>query len=266
LSAGGWNDAAKAIMTTDTYEKEAGAKIRIGKADIVFRGIAKGVGMVHPNMATMLSFIATDAAIAPSRLRRIVAGEAARTFNSITVDGDTSTSDTLIVMANGAAGGQKIRSGSADERRFAKALSETMRELAIHLVRDGEGATKIIRVDVAGARSESDARDAARTVAMSNLVKTAVHGCDANWGRIAMALGNCAAAFDPSRVSIKILGVPVMRRGMPVAYDEPPLQRKMKKRDTIDIAVNLGAGKTKATAWGSDLSAEYIRINADYRT
>jgi len=138
--------------------------------------------------------------------------------------------------------------------------------LAIELARDGEGATKLIEVAVAGAFSESQAREAARTVASSNLLKTAVHGCDANWGRVAMALGNAEAQFDQERVAIKILGVPVMKRGLPVPYDEPALQAEMKVQERIRIDINLGAGKAKALAWGSDLSAEYVSINADYRT
>ncbi|MCX7016327.1 MAG: bifunctional glutamate N-acetyltransferase/amino-acid acetyltransferase ArgJ [Candidatus Sumerlaeota bacterium] len=266
LSPDGWPRAAQAIMTTDTRAKDAGRRVRIAKADLALRGVAKGVGMIHPNMATTLCFVGTDAAITRPQLKRIVRLAAERTFNAVTVDGDTSTSDTLIVMANGAAGGSKIPANSADETKFASALTDLLQELAIDLVRDGEGATKVIEVAVAGARSEAEAREAARKVASSNLVKTAIYGCDANWGRIAMALGNARAVFAQERVAIKILGVPVMRRGLPVAYDEPALQREMKARDYISIAVDLGAGRAKATAWGCDLTEGYIRINADYRS
>ncbi|OPZ17981.1 MAG: Arginine biosynthesis bifunctional protein ArgJ [candidate division BRC1 bacterium ADurb.BinA364] len=266
LRPDGWSEAAQAIMTTDTRPKEAGRSIRLGSAQIALRGIAKGVGMIHPNMGTMLSFIATDARADAGVLRSIVRGAVDRTFNSVTVDGDTSTSDTFIVMANGAAGGPAIAPGSAEEREFAAALEETMRELAVMLAADGEGATKVIEVTVGGARSESEAREAARKVASSSLVKTAVHGNDANWGRVCAALGNAQAEFDQANVRIAILGVPVMERGLPTPYDEPPLQAEMRRRDRIVIEVDLGAGPAKATAWGSDLSAEYIRINADYRT
>jgi glutamate N-acetyltransferase/amino-acid N-acetyltransferase len=266
LSPAGWSDAAKAIMTTDTYPKEAGRRVRIAKADVSMRGIAKGVGMIHPNMGTALVFATTDAAIALPQLRKIVKGAIDTTFNCVTVDGDTSTSDTLIVLANGASGGPKILRGSADEAKFAAALTDMLRELAIHLARDGEGATKLMECTVAGARNEAEAREAARKVCSSNLLKCAINGCDANWGRVAAALGNSTAVFNQEDVAIKILGVPVMKRGLPVPYDEPKLQAEMAKQKTITIEANLGAGKAKATAWGSDLSVEYIKINADYRT
>jgi len=266
LSPCGWPDAARAIMTTDTRPKEAGRRLRIAKTDIAVRGMAKGVGMIHPQMATTLAFVAADAAIGRAQLRHIVLRAVQETFNAVTVDGDTSTSDTLIVMANGAAGGPSIRASSSDERRFADVLTDLLRELAIELVRDGEGATKVIEVAVCGARTEAEARDAARKIAASNLVKTAIHGCDANWGRIAAALGNSTAVFDQSRVAIKILGVSVMRQGLPAPYDEPALQGEMRRRERIEIAVHLGAGKARAMAWGADLSEEYIRINADYRS
>jgi glutamate N-acetyltransferase/amino-acid N-acetyltransferase len=266
LSPQGWNDVARALMTTDTRAKDAGRRLRIAGADVSLRGVAKGVGMIHPNMGTMLAFIGADVAIGLAQLRRITRRAVEQTFNAVTVDGDTSTSDTVIVLANGAAGGARLRAGLPEERKFAEALTDLMRELAVELARDGEGASKLIEVTVAGARTETEAREAARKVAASNLVKTAVHGADANWGRIAMALGNAPARFDQSRVAIKILGVPVMRRGIPVDYDEPALQAEMSRRDRIEIAVRLGAGKAQAVAWGSDLTAEYIRINADYRT
>lgn len=266
LSPGGWADCAQAIMTTDTYPKDAGRRVRIARTDIAMRAIAKGVGMVHPNMGTTLTFAATDAAIALPQLRKIVSAAVSETFNAVTVDGDTSTSDTLIVMANGAAGGPKIARGSAEEVKFAAALTNMLRELAIHLARDGEGATKLIECTVSGARSEAEAREAARMVCASNLLKCAINGCDANWGRVAAALGNSTAEFEQQNVAIKILGVPVMKRGLPVSYDEPALQARMRKEKTIPIEANLGAGKARATAWGSDLSVEYIKINADYRT
>lgn len=266
LSPDGWPEVAQAIMTTDTYPKDAGRRVRIAKTEIAMRAVAKGVGMIHPNMATTLAFAATDANVALPQLRSIVKQALNDSFNAVTVDGDTSTSDTLIVMANGASGGPKIARGSADEAKFAAALRDMLQELAIHLARDGEGATKLIQVTVKGARSEAEAREAARTVAASNLLKCAINGGDANWGRVAAALGNSPAAFEQQNVAIKILGVPVMRRGLPAAYDEPALQARMREEKTIPIEANLGAGKAAATAWGSDLSVEYIRINADYRT
>jgi len=266
LSPDGWSAAARAIMTTDTYPKEAARLIKLGKTPVAMRAIAKGVGMVHPMMGTVLSFAATDANIALPQLRSIVKQAVGITFNAVTVDGDTSTSDTLIVMANGASGGPRIARGSKEEAKFAAALTDMLRELAMHLARDGEGATKMMEVTVTGARTEAEALEAARKVASSNLLKCAINGCDANWGRVAAALGNSTAVFDQANVAIKILGVPVMRKGLPVVYDEPALQAEMARQKTIPIEANLGAGKAKATAWGSDLSVEYIKINADYRT
>jgi glutamate N-acetyltransferase/amino-acid N-acetyltransferase len=253
-------------MTTDTRPKDLALTVRLGRTDVVIRGIAKGSGMIHPNMATMLAFIAADASIRAPALRRLVSAGVKDTFNMITVDGDTSTSDMVAVMANGAAGGAPIQANSAEEKKFGAALLDLMRGLAVELARDGEGATKLIEVRVAGARNEADARAAARAVTTSNLVKTAVFGCDANWGRLAAALGNSSAQFDPENVAIKILGVTVMRRGLPVAYDEPTLQSEMKRLDRVVFEVHLGAGQAKAVAWGSDLGYDYIKINADYRT
>ena len=225
-------------------------------------GIAKGAGMIHPNMATLLTFVTTDALIDGAALRPMLRAAAADSFNAISVDGDTSTNDTLLVLANGASG---VRVGTLDGPAFLDALTAVCLELARAVVADGEGATKVFEVLVTGAASESDARTAARTVTNSNLVKTAIHGADPNWGRILAAAGRSGARVDAAKASIRIGGIAVYERGSPRSFDGGAVRAVFEKPD-IAIEVDLGLGEATSRAWGSDLSAEYVRINADYTT
>jgi glutamate N-acetyltransferase/amino-acid N-acetyltransferase len=225
-------------------------------------GIAKGAGMIHPNMATLLTFVTTDALVDAAVLRPMLRSAADDTFNAISVDGDTSTNDTLLVLANGASG---VGVGTLDGPAFLDALTAVCRDLARAIVADGEGATKVFEVHVTRAASESDARAAARTVTSSNLVKTAIHGADPNWGRILAAAGRSGATVDAARASIRIGGVVVYDRGAPCPFDAGAVRASFAKPD-IAIELDLGLGEAAARAWGSDLSAEYVRINADYTT
>ncbi len=264
----GWEDAARAIMTTDTYPKGAVAQASIGAAQVQICGIAKGSGMIEPRMATMLSFIFTDADIPQPVLQTLLARAADRTFNCITVDSDTSTSDTVLLAATGAAGNAADFSGADDPALadFARALEDVCGDLARQVVRDGEGASKFVTITVEGAADDAQARLAAKAIANSPLVKTAIAGEDPNWGRIVMAAGKSGADFDQARLDIGIGGIPVARAGMVVPdYDEAPVARHMQGRE-ISIGVNLNAGDGRATVWTCDLTHAYIDINADYRS
>jgi glutamate N-acetyltransferase/amino-acid N-acetyltransferase len=258
----GFDDFSRAIMTTDTKPKLVTSTATVGGTQVRILGVAKGAGMIHPNMATLLSFVITDAAIPVAELRKIVRRAADRSFNAISVDGDTSTNDTLLVLANGA-------SGSATDgdtlSQVGLAIELTCETLARLIVADGEGVTKVFRVRVSGAASADDARRAARTITTSNLVKTAIHGADPNWGRIIAAAGRSGARVDDRRASIRIAGIDVFTTGTPVAFDPAAVRAAFSKPD-IDIEVSLGIGNGEATAWGTDLSAEYVHINADYTT
>jgi len=262
LSEAGWDDASRAIMTTDTRPKVAQRELTLSGGAVRIGGMAKGAGMIHPNMATMLAFVTTDALIDSAALRPMLRSAADDSFNAISVDGDTSTNDTLLVLANGASG---VRVGTIDGPAFLDALTAVCLELARAIVADGEGVTKVFEVQVTGAASESDARLAARTVTTSNLVKTAIHGADPNWGRILAAAGRSGAKVDPARASIRIGGVAVFERGTPRPFDAAAV-RTVFERPDIAIALDLGLGDATARAWGTDLSAEYVRINADYTT
>jgi len=262
LSGQGWDAAARAILTTDTRPKVSERELRIGGATVRIGGIAKGAGMIHPNMATLLAFITTDAALDRAVLATMLREAAAGTFNAISVDGDTSTNDTLLVLANGASG---VSVGSADAAGFAEALIDVCRDLARAVVADGEGATKVFEVRVRGAASAEDARTAARTVTASNLVKTAMHGADPNWGRILAAAGRSGARVDETTASVRLAGVAVYESGGPCPVDGAAL-RALLERAEIVVDLDLGLGDGTASAWGSDLSAEYVRINADYTT
>jgi len=260
-------DAARAIMTTDLVPKAASRKVAMGNSKFHLGGIAKGSGMIAPNMATMLVFLTTDANIGIALLRRALrdAVNADASFNRITVDSDTSTSDTIAIMANGAADHTPIRTAGVAYKRFAAALADLCGDLAYQVINDGEGAEHVIHVTVSGAASDADAQRAARAVADSPLVKTAVHGCDPNWGRIAMAVGKSGAKAQPDRMSITIAGTRVFTTGKPRAFDEKQLSRTMRAHDVaIDIALGLGKGRCKVL--GCDLSRKYIDINADYTT
>ena len=262
LSAEGWDDTARAIMTTDTRPKVAERELHLGSGTIRIGGVAKGAGMIHPNMATLLAFVTTDAAVEAGDLRRIVAHAADTTFNAISVDGDTSTNDTLLVLANGASG---VTPRGADLAAFEEGVHTVCADLARMIVGDGEGATKVFEVRVRGAASAADARLAARTITNSNLVRTAIHGGDPNWGRVLAAAGRSGARVDDRRASVRIGDLFVYRSGAPLAVADADV-RALFAGPTIEIEVTLGLGEGQATAWGCDMSAEYVRINAEYMT
>jgi len=260
--------AAQAITTTDTFAKGAAATATVAGTKVSVAGIAKGSGMVAPDMATMLAFVFTDAAIAPAALRACLRAAVEQSFHCITVDGDTSTSDTVVLVATAAAGNRKV-TGAAALGDFRRALTEVCTDLAVQVVRDGEGAAKLIRVEVSGARNDASARRAALAVANSPLVKTAIAGGDANWGRVVMALGKSGEALVAGRMRIQIGGVTVAERGARAAtYDrraEAAVTRHLAGRE-VTLSAHLGAGRGRARVWTCDLTHGYIRINADYRT
>lgn len=265
MSAGAGDDVARAIMTTDTVPKVAVATFTSGGVTYTIGGTAKGAGMIHPDMATLLAFITTDAPVDVTVLQASLSRVTDSTFNCVTVDGDTSTNDTCILLANGAAGGSSITSNSSAAVAFEVALMQVCDSLAEQLVADAEGATRHFRVAVDGAADSDQARIAARVVAQSPLVKTAVHGGDPNWGRIVAALGRSGAAFTLDRCRVAIGGVVVFDRGAPEPVDHT-LVRVALSSPRIDIAIDLGAGDGSGHAWGCDLSPEYVHINADYTT
>ena len=267
LTAPNWQAAAEAIMTTDTFPKGAARRATIDGKEIRICGIAKGSGMIAPDMATMLSFVFTDADLPSEVLQALLQRGAERSFNATTVDGDTSTSDTLLLFATGAAGNAPVADWR--DRRlkaFAAALDEVLIDLAQQVVRDGEGASKFIAIDVSEAASARAAKRIALAIANSPLVKTAIAGEDANWGRIVMAVGKAGEKADRDRLSISIGGVEVARNGQRVPdYDEAPVAAHMKGQE-IDIAVGVGVGRGRARVWTCDLTHGYISINADYRS
>ena len=221
--------------------------------------------MIHPNMATTLAFVLTDAAISPSLLQRTLRDVTSRTFNSISVDGDTSTNDTLLVIANGAAGAPTIFANTKAHRQFAGALENVCGSLAQQIVGDGEGAQRVIEIEVRGAKTEPAARKIAETIATSPLVKTAFAGGDPNWGRIFAAAGRSGAKFDPSLVEITMAGIKVLRKGQPLDFNERAASNRL-LADRVPIVVDLHAGKARARYWTCDFTAEYVRVNASYRT
>ena len=260
--------AAKAIMTTDLKPKAAVKKVRLpGGATVSIGGIAKGSGMIAPNMATMLGIITTDCDISATLLRRALkrAVNADASFNRITVDTDTSTSDTVVVLANGQAGNQPIRKVGEAYEAFTEALTELCRNLAYQIIADGEGVNHVIRVRVAGAATQRGAEKVARTVADSPLVKTAVHGHDPNWGRIAAAAGRSGAKVTPAKLAIRIGGISVYKAGEPVRFNEKTVSDRM-ARPEVTIDIDLGLGDGECEVLGCDLSREYITINANYTT
>jgi glutamate N-acetyltransferase/amino-acid N-acetyltransferase len=266
LSATGGPDFAHAIMTTDTRAKQAAFAVKDGDRVLyTLGGCCKGSGMIHPNMATMLAYATTDAAVERGFLRDVVRDVADATFNMVTVDGDTSCSDTLLVLANGAAGGETIRAGTRAESRFREALLALCTQLAREIARDGEGASHLITVEVRRAASVAEARDLAHTIALSSLVKTAVAGNDPNWGRILVAAGRSGARVEAQKTTVKLQGVTLFDRGVVLPFDEHAVHEKM-KQDEVVIELALGLGDGAATAWGCDLTTEYVHINADYRT
>jgi glutamate N-acetyltransferase/amino-acid N-acetyltransferase len=264
-SARSFAELSLAICTTDTRPKTAAASFKMAGKRIHLVGCAKGAGMIHPNMATTLAFVVTDAAIAPALLQKTLNEVTRRTFNSISVDGDTSTNDTLLVLANGEAGAPIITAGSKAHRAFILALEEVCQSLALQIVADGEGAQRVIEIEVRRAKSEADARRIAETIATSPLVKTAFAGGDPNWGRVFAAAGRSGVKFDPALVDIKMAGIPVLRRGRPLGFNERAASNKL-LADHVALVVDLHAGDASARYWTCDFTAEYVRINASYRT
>jgi glutamate N-acetyltransferase/amino-acid N-acetyltransferase len=264
-----WADAARAIMTTDTFPKAASRQARLGGVTVTLNGIAKGSGMIAPDMATMLSFIFTDAAMPARLLQKLLARSSARTFNCITVDGDTSTSDTLLMFATGTAGpALKGLKSDADPRLkdFARALDELCKDLALQVVRDGEGAEKLIEIAITGAEDDKAARKIGLAIANSPLVKTAIAGEDANWGRIVMAIGKSGEKAIRDKLKIWIGGVQLARNGMRASdYREEDIMPHMKSR-SIAIKADVGVGRGRATVWTCDLTHRYIDINGSYRS
>ena len=262
LTETGSRDAAEAIMTTDTYPKETAVQFSLGKSLVTIGGMAKGSGMIAPNMATMLAFITTDVEVPQPLLDRALRAAVDDTFNAITVDGECSTNDCVMIAANGASGAVV---SEASFERFSRALASVCLRLAIGIVRGGEGATKLITVNVTGAASPQDARRAAKAIANSLLVKTAVHGGDPNWGRLVAVAGRAGVAFDLNRAAVTIGSTVLFREGCP--HDEAaPEAAAHLQNDEVVMTVDLGSGDASSTVWTCDLSAEYVRINADYRT
>ncbi len=256
---------ARAIMTTDTRPKEIAVKVESSAGSYTIAGAAKGAGMIAPDMATTLCFITTDASIEDDALKSSLANAGCNSFNMITVDGDTSTNDTLMVMANGMAGNRVIKKGSMDYRLFKEALMRACVFLAKCVASDGEGATRLITVSVSGAFNLKDARMAAKTIAGSNLVKSAIHGADPNWGRIISAAGRSRARMDENITSLKIGGIPLWKNGNILEFDLNRVRSAMMQSE-VTIELDLNIGNSMATAWGCDLSEEYVTINSEYTT
>ncbi len=267
IHAQGWVDAARAIMTTDTVPKLHMVKGWLQERPFTVLGIAKGAGMICPDMATLLSFIATDVAITPQVLQALVREETERSFNRITVDGDTSTNDTLFVLANGCAANEPIDNPtSPDGERFRLALREVLLDLAKKIVADGEGATKFVEIRVKGASSQTDALRGARAVANSPLVKTALFGEDANWGRIIAALGRANIDFDLNQVQLFFDRVKLVENGLPVGEGAEKKVCQILRQPSFSIIIDLGQGGAEETVYTCDLSLDYVKINADYRS
>ncbi|KJF69064.1 bifunctional glutamate N-acetyltransferase/amino-acid acetyltransferase ArgJ [Rhizobium nepotum] len=265
-----WQEAAKAIMTTDTYPKVATRTAEIGGVIVTINGIAKGAGMIAPDMATMLSFVVTDADIEPAALQSLLSSGVGPTFNSVTVDSDTSTSDTLMLFATGAAAEDgQVKVTSADDERlsaFRASLNDLLKDLALQVVRDGEGARKMVEVTVTGAENDAAAKKIALSIANSPLVKTAVAGEDANWGRVVMAVGKSGEMADRDRLAIWFGGVRVAVNGeRDPDYSEAETTAVMRQED-IPVKVDIGLGQGTATVWTCDLTKEYVAINGDYRS
>ncbi|MBI5588506.1 MAG: bifunctional glutamate N-acetyltransferase/amino-acid acetyltransferase ArgJ [Deltaproteobacteria bacterium] len=264
LSYDGLHDATEAIMTTDAFPKKAVRKTRIGGRSVTVAGIAKGAGMICPNMATMLAFFVTDANIGSNTLKRALKESVDASFNSIIVDNDTSTNDTAMVFANGLSGGDEIKAGTPGYAAFTRLLTGVATELAHMIVRDGEGATRFIEICVRGARSAAEAKKAARAMAESFLVKTAFFGGDPNWGRLMAAMGKSGIKMREDKVDISFNGVPVVKNGLDTG-NESKAARAIKVRE-VTVVVDLNDGKSSGRVWTTDLSYEYVKINSAYRT
>ena len=261
--------AAHAIMTTDTVKKEAAVETTVGGKTVRIGGIAKGSGMIHPNMGTMLCFITTDCAISPEMIREALVDTAHVSFNRISVDGDTSTNDTCLVLANGLAGNETITGEGEDYAAFLEALKALCVRLARMMAKDGEGARHLITCTVAGAKDEESAQTIAKSVISSTLTKAAIFGCDANWGRVLCAMGYSGEKFDPDKVDVAFASaageIPVCRQGRGLDFDED-LAKRILTEDEVEIRVRMGEGDASCTCWGCDITYDYIKINGDYRT
>ena len=269
LSYDGNNDAAQAIMTTDTVSKEIAVEFTVGGKTCRMGGMAKGSGMIHPNMATMLVFITTDCAIAPAMLQKALSGDIANTFNMLSVDGDTSTNDMVTVLANGMAGNPEITAEGEDFTTFMEALNTINVALCRMIAGDGEGATKLLECIVTGADDEETAKICAKSVICSSLTKAAMFGADANWGRILCAIGYSGAKVDVTKIDVAFRSaageIPVCKDGAGIPFSEDKAKEILLEKE-IEILVSLGQGGFGATAWGCDLTYDYVRINGDYRT
>ena len=261
--------AAHAIMTTDTVKKEAAVEATVGGKTVRIGGIAKGSGMIHPNMGTMLCFITTDCAISPEMIRKALVDTAHVSFNRISVDGDTSTNDTCLVLANGLAGNETITGEGEDYAAFLEALKALCVRLARMMAKDGEGARHLITCTVSGAKDEESAQTIAKSVISSTLTKAAIFGCDANWGRVLCAMGYSGEEFDPDKVDVAFASaageIPVCRQGRGLDFDED-LAKRILTEDEVEIRVRMGEGDAACTCWGCDITYDYIKINGDYRT
>ncbi len=261
LTPEGGHELARAIMTTDTVPKE----VAVRAGDFTIGGMAKGSGMIHPNLATMLCFLTTDASIDADYLREALKEAVDVSLNMVSIDGDDSTNDMVLIMANGKAGGEPVVEGSQQAEIFQKALNRVCTYLAKEIARDGEGATRLIEVSVGGAASVADARLAARAIVSSSLVKAAVHGSDPNWGRVIAAAGRSGAELEEAKLYLEIGGICLVRGGAPVHYNK---EKAVKHMDSVEVLINLNLnmGSAAATAWGCDLSEEYVTINSEYTT
>jgi glutamate N-acetyltransferase/amino-acid N-acetyltransferase len=266
LSSGGGAQAARAIMTTDLKPKTAVRQRRINGRLVTIGGMAKGSGMIHPNMATMLGYLTTDAAITRKALQQALIEAVNESFNCISVDGDTSTNDTVLCLANGIAGNRTIKEGTPGFRLFVRLLTEACQPLALAICRDGEGVTKVVKIEVTGAQSRSQAKQVAQTIGTSNLVKTALFGEDANWGRVMAAVGRAGVPIDPSTIAVRFGGVPMVRHGVGLGLAAERRIAKVFQLKEFSIAVDLGQGRHRAHLWTTDLSYDYVRINASYRS
>lgn len=267
LRANAWQDAARAIMTTDTVPKGASRRVQTSQGAVTVTGIAKGVGMIYPDMATMLSYIATDARLTPEAVKECLRRAVAVSFNSVTVDGDTSTNDSCVLFATGQAGGEDIGPQNADFALIVETVTAVCVELAQAIARDGEGATRFITIEVGGARSVAEARRAGYSIAHSPLVKTAMFAGDANWGRIIMAIGKAGIeGLDPAGVALALDDVPLLERGEPHPAYREELGAAVVAKPEFTIRVSLGRGEAQARLWTCDFSYDYVKINAEYRT
>lgn len=262
---GNAEDFAQAILTTDIVTKSVVVRDMIGKDEVTMAGVAKGSGMIHPNMATMLAFITCDANISSSLLQEVLSQEVETSFNQITVDGDTSTNDMVLVLSNGCTQNPEIQPNSPELEQFKQMLSYVMTDLAQKIAKDGEGATKLIEVSVEGAPSKQEARMIAKTVVGSSLVKTAMFGEDPNWGRLISAVGSAGVPLDVTKIDIDLVNLPVLRDSTPLEFDQEEMQSRL-NQDKITVKVVLHQGNGSGVAWGCDLSYDYVKINALYRT